>query len=191
MLLISTPDKNQLRQILSDLLVGKITREAVLSWQKGVVAQAAWDVPIPELEGYWYFYSLMFVTVPFPDDYFLRTSDLEEYLADMDGIAGEDLGQGVKQLRSHQIDLAKVRWPLAMIDDHHDLMGSVPSVRGTYERRMDMVEHCHLQFEQNNYLLVKQFDEQAGQILLLGDDRNTSRATQLLDCLGAKDYILP
>ena len=75
--------------------------------------------------------------------------------------------------------------------DHHDIMASLPGVRGTFEKRMDMVEHCHLRFEGTHYLLVKQFDEQTGQVLMLGSNRDKSKAERLLCLLDVSDYILP
>jgi hypothetical protein len=56
---------------------------------------------------------------------------------------------------------------------------------------MDMVEHCHLRFDNANYLLVKQFDEQAEQVLLLGGNRDKPMAERLLELLGVTDYMLP
>ena len=104
---------------------------------------------------------------------------------------GDELQPGLGHLRSHEINLDELRWPIAMITDQHDVMASLPGVRGTFEKRMDMVEHCHLRFEEVNYLLVKQFDEQAGEVLLLGGNRDEQRAEQLLSLLGVTDYMLP
>jgi hypothetical protein len=53
------------------------------------------------------------------------------------------------------------------------------------------VEHCHLRFKEVNYLLVKEFDEQAGEVLLLGGNRDKPKAEQLLKVLGVTDYMLP
>lgn len=191
MLLIKTPSKKDLHKIITALLTKEISREEVLSWQRGVVSSCGWDVPIGRLEGYWYLYSLMYIEVPFPGGYFIRDCDLEEYLRDLEVVPGDEIQPGIGHLRSHEIKLDELRWPIAMMTDHQDVMAGVPGVRGTFEKRMDMVEHCHLRFEGASYLLVKQFDEQTGQALLLGSDRCKARAEQLLGLLGVTDYMLP
>lgn len=191
MLLIKTPRKKDLQKIITALLAKEISREEVLSWQRGVVSSCGWVIPIGRLEGYWYFYSLMYIEAPFPGGYFLRESDLEEYLHDLEGKPGGEIQSGLMHLRSHEINLNELRWPIAMMTDHHDVMEGLPGVRGTFEKRMDMVEHCHVRFEGANYLLVKQFDEQTGEVLLLGGDRDKNKAEQLLGLLGISDYMLP
>ena len=191
MLLIKTPRKKDLQKIIRALLADEISREEVLSWQRGVVSSCGWKIPIGKLHGYWYLYSLMYIEAPFPGGYFLRKRDLEEYLRDLEVEPGYELQPGLAHLRAHEINLDELRWPIAMITDQHDVMASLPGVRGTFEKRMDMVEHCHLRFEKVNYLLVKQFDEQAGEVLLLGGNRDKQRAEQLLSLLGVTDYMLP
>ena len=191
MLLIKTPRKKDLQKIITALLAKEISREEVLSWQRGVMSSCGWEVPIGRLEGYWYLYSLMYIEASFPGGYFLRESDLEEYQRDLEVEPGAEIQPGLGHLRSHEINLDELRWPIAMMTDDHDVMSGLPAVRGTFEKRMDMVEHCHLRFENVNYLLVKQFDEQAGQVLLLGGDRDKPRAEQLLGLLDVTDYMLP
>ena len=191
MLLIKSPRKKDLQKIIRALLADEISREEVLSWQRGVVSSYGWKIPIGKLQGYWYLYSLMYIEAPFPGGYFLRKRDLEEYLRDLEVEPGDELQPGLGHLRSHQINLDELRWPIAMITDQHDVMASLPGLRGTFEKRMDMVEHCHLRFEEVNYLLVKQFDEQAVEVLLLGGNRDKPRAEQLLSLLGVTDYMLP
>jgi len=44
MLLIKTPRKKDLQKIITALLTGEISREEVLSWQKGVVSSCGWDI---------------------------------------------------------------------------------------------------------------------------------------------------
>ena len=191
MLLIKRPRQKDLRKVIRGLLNNEISREEVLSWQKGVVSSYGWEIPIGKLHGYWYFYSLTHIQVPFPGGYFLRESDLAEYLRDLEVECGGEIQPGLGHLRSHEINLDEPRWPIAMLTDHHDVMASLPGVRGTFEKRMDMVEHCHLRFDNANYLLVKQFDEQAEQVLLLGGNRDKPMAERLLGLLGVTDYMLP
>jgi len=199
MLLVEPPGKNRLLKIVEDLLEGSISREEVASWQKAVFAQCQWDIPIPESEGYWYFYSLGFIDLPFPGGYFLRDSDLEEYRADLRHAVGTTLGEELIHRRAWQLDRKPVRWPLAIIQDDSDLMARLPGCRGTFEKRMDMVEHCHLEYQADQYLLVKQFDEQASQVLLLGNSRDIKKAEGIIDALGLDssavnfltDYIAP
>lgn len=191
MLLIKRPRQRDLRKVVRALLNNEISREEVLSWQKGVVSSYGWEISIGKLHGYWYFYSLTYIQAPFPGGYFLRESDLVEYLRDLEVECGGEIQPGLSHLRSHEINLDEPRLPIAILTDHHDVMASLPGVRGTFEKRMDMVEHCHLRFDNANYLLVKQFDEQAEQVLLLGGNRDKPRAEQLLGLLGVTDYILP
>ena len=191
MLLIKTPRKKDLQKIIRGLLADEISREEILSWQRGVVSSYGWKIPIGKLQGYWYLYSLMYIEAPFPGGYFLRKRDLEEYMRDLEVEPGDELQPGLGHLRAHEINLDELRWPIAMITDQRDVMASLPGVRGTFEKRMDMVEQCHLRFEEVNYLLVKQFDEQAVEVLLLGGNRDKPRAEQLLSLLGVTDYMLP
>lgn len=143
-----------------------------------------WQVSINDQDGYWYFYSLAFANLEFPDGQFLRQVDWEEYLADMNQVPGSALSASLRHLRTFEIDRERVRWPVAMIIDRSDLMADMPSSRGTFERRLDMVEHCHLQFENDQFLLVKQFDEMTGQLLLLASSRDPEQAEALLEVLG-------
>ncbi|MFT7221864.1 MAG: hypothetical protein ACI8Z1_003487 [Candidatus Azotimanducaceae bacterium] len=191
MLLVSSPTKQDLIRILNGLQKGSISREEAVTWQKAVFAEYGWQVSINDQDGYWYFYSLAFANLEFPDGQFLRQVDWEEYLADMNQVPGSALSASLRHLRTFEIDRNGVRWPVAMISDRSDLMADMPSSRGTFERRLDMVEHCHLQFENNQFLLVKQFDEMTGQLLLLASSRNPEQAEALLEVLGVTDYILP
>lgn len=180
MLLVEAPDQKQLLDVVERLIEGSLAREEVASWQKAVFNQNSWDIPIPETEGYWYFYSLSFIELPFPGGYFLRERDLVEYVADMMQVPGEALSQDLLYRRSWQLDQERVRWPLAIIRDDLDIMSRMPGCRGTFEKRMDMVEHCHLGLDGDEYLLVKQFDERASQVLLLGSSRDRKKAEHLV-----------
>lgn len=195
MLLVEAPDHCRLLRIVEDLLAGNISREEVASWQKAVFAQYQWDIPVNEEDGYWYFYGLAFVDLPFPGGFFLREQDLNEYQADLKRLEGTALADGLVHKRAWQLDRQPVRWPLAIIRDESDLMASLPGCRGTFEKRGDMVEHCHLEFEGVNYLLVKQFDEQASQVLLLGNARDKKKAERLVRKLSLDgslvNYIAP
>lgn len=180
MLLVEAPDRSRLLKVVEDLLAGYLSREEVASWQKAVFAQYTWDISIPEDAGYWYFYGLSFINLPFPGGFFLREQDLREYRADLSRLEGEAVTEKLVHRRSWQLDRKPVRWPLAIVYDESDLMARLPGCRGTFEKRMDMVEHCHLAFEGINYLMVKQFDEQASQILLLGNSRDKRKAEHLV-----------
>lgn len=184
MLLVEPPGKSRLLKVVEDLLEGSISREEVASWQKAVFAQCQWDIPISEPEGYWYFYSLIFITLPFPGGYFLRERDLAEYRDDLRCVVGTALDEALIHRRSWQLDRKPVRWPLAIVRDESDLMARLPGCRGTFEKRMDMVEHCHLEYQAEQYLLVKQFDELASQVLLLGNSRDKKKAEGIVDALG-------
>ena len=184
MLLVSMPTKRDLIRILQSLQNGSLTREEAVTWQKAVFAKYGWQVSINEQDGYWYFYSLAFANLEFPDGQFLRESDWEEYLADMNQVPGSAFSASLRHLRTFEIDQQSVRWPVAVIIDQSDIMEGMPSSRGTFERRFDMVEHCHFQFENDQFLLVKQFDEMTGQLLLLSSRRDPEQAEALLEVLG-------
>lgn len=190
MLLVEPPSRAILRQVIEDLSAERITRDAALSWQKAVVAESGWDIELQQAQGYWYFFSLAYITLLFPDGFYIRQHDLQEYLLDIDQVPGQPLFAGISHLRAHQVNTQVVRWPLAVITDSTRIMARLPGVRGTFERRGDLVEHCHLAFEQERYLLIKQYDEQASQLLLLGNSRDRSKAMRLLTALELPDYFL-
>ncbi len=191
MLLVEAPDRNALMAVIEGLLDGSLSREAVSSWQQAIVGLSGWSLPIAEAEGYWYFYSLKFVNLPFPGGFFVRDVDLREYLADMQQQPGDWLAGALRHKRAFELNRAAVRWPIGAIHDCDDLMLRVPGTRGTFEQRQDLVEHCHLTFEEDDYLLVKQFDEQTDQVLLLGNNRDRDKAERLLHLLSVSDYMLP
>ena len=109
MLLIKMPRQKDLQKIIRALLANEISREEVLSWQRGVVSSCGWEIPIGKLQGYWYLYSLMYIAVRFPGGYFLRESDLEEYLRDLEVERGDEIQPGLGHLRSHEINLDELR----------------------------------------------------------------------------------
>ncbi|MBO6555782.1 MAG: hypothetical protein JJ934_09660 [Pseudomonadales bacterium] len=183
MLLVEAPDRNRLLKVVDALIDGSCTREEVASWQRAVQAACSWEIPISESDGYWYFYGLSFVDLPFPGGYFLREKDFNEYRADLRQAAGEILSEDLIHRRSWQLDRKPVRWPIAVIHDERDVMSTLPGCRGTFEKRMDMVEHCHVEYRSNQYLLVKQFDEHLSQVLLLGNSRDKSKAEGLIEAL--------
>jgi len=59
------PRQKDLQKIIRALLENEISREEVLSWQKGVVSSCGWEIPIGNLQGYWYRYSLMYIEARF------------------------------------------------------------------------------------------------------------------------------
>lgn len=191
MLLVRPPTRDDISRVVQNLFDGRLTRAEIVTWQKAVVAECGWQIPANEAEGYWYFYSLEFVDLRFPGGYFLRQQDFAEYLLDMDHSPGEHVADKVRHLRTFEINRDLIRWPLALIEDDGLVMDRLPSSRGTFERRGDMVEHCHLGFQGHEYLLVKQFDERTGEILLLGSQRSPEQAQALLRLLEINPYMLP
>ena len=183
MLLVEPPNQAALKRVVRALLDESISREEVVTWQKAVAKQCDWQLPIKEQDGYWYFYSLGFAEVLFPDDYYIRQADLQEYQLDLERVPGEALSPELTHLRTYQIDPNELRWPLATIEDGQDLMGDLPSTRGTFETRLDLVEHCHFEFEHCNYLLIKQFDERTNELMLLGNNRDSDKAGRLRSLL--------
>ena len=194
MLLIKPPSAIDLLGIVGSLVSGNLDRKEVVSWQKAVHEKCGWDLPIDFTAGYWYFYSLMYASMPYPDrdeGCFLRQEDFLEYQRDLGRLPGESLTENVRYLRSFEIDLNDIRWPMAIVNDQQDVMAELPSVRGTFEQHLDMVEHCHLQFAEARYLFVKQFDEMMSSVMVLSNNRDPELLKRLMSELGVTDYMFP
>lgn len=186
MLLIEPPDKAQLTGIIDQLLSGGMSREEVKAWQLAVAADIGWELQLPVSDGYWYFYSLMFVDMPLPTEpggYAIRSHDLVEYRADIQQAPAPSQDRPLQPLRTHQVDHQALLWPLTNIPcDPTAVMlnaGLIP-VRGVFEPREELVEHAHLRFEGNHYLLVRQLDEYASELLVLGESRDEAQLGRLL-----------
>ena len=55
-----------------------------------------------------------------------------------------------------------------------------------------MVEHVHLSFDNDNYLLVRQWEREGlDSLYLLGTNREKQKAAELLERLGFFAYIFP
>jgi hypothetical protein len=194
MLLVHPPNAQNLTDVIADLVYEKRSREEVLSWQQAVFAECGFDIPIATKNGYWYFYSLMYLYMPFPyqeEGVFIRRLDLREYLSDLMKVPGAPLGLDLVHLRTHELDHDELLWPIAIIEDQHDLMAGLPSTRGVFEQHLDMLEHCHVRFATDHYLLVKQFDEQTHRIMVLGANRDPEKLSALMSTLGVNDFMFP
>ncbi len=186
MLLVKTPDKAQLKSIVTRVLAGELSREEVLTWFSAVHARCGWKLPISPHQGYWYFYSLKYITDNEPyvaDRYFLRDEDLHEYIADLSALPGEEIADGVKHMRVSELPENELRWPLTILEDAAGLMQRLPGVRGTFETHLDMLEHCHLAYAGAHYLFVRQFDELSPAIMVLGTSRDQDQLAQLVEIL--------
>ena len=197
MLLVKPPTRDVLLEVIGQLLNGALSREAVLSWQKGVVGEYGHNVDLTPAQGYWYFQSLVFLDVPIvgPDgpDFFIRDQDLEEYALDLRGVAASERCGSVSHLRSHQVDADRIRWPLTTF--RYTRSGELadrglPAVRGTFEDRGDMVEHTHLLFDDVVFLIVRQFDEFVDQGMILGEDRDPDRLAAFMAELDIEPHYL-
>lgn len=184
MLLVQPPTREKLADIILALRSGELSRQAVLTWHAAVFAEVGWELPLSEAEGYWYFYSLGFLNHELTDGHFLRDRDFIEAAKDLKQVPGGQIAAETQHLRSWQLDRSELTWPLTTFPDHTDLMSRLPGVRGSFERRGDLVEHCHVDFKGGQYLLVKQFDDRAHQVMLLGSNRNPRQSTDLLHVLG-------
>ena len=190
MLLVKRPDRKMILDVIGRIKRGVLSRFEVLSWHRAVVNQFGRDLNLSVADGYWYFRSLAFVGVPLFEedgkDFFLRDSDLEEYMMDIQRVPSTENLKGILRQRPHQIESQAVLRPL--ITYHHNkqnrLMHPVlKSVRGTFEERGDMVEHSHLRFRGATYLLVRQFDESSNQAMILGTERNSTHLKELMQLL--------
>ncbi|MDZ7686494.1 MAG: hypothetical protein U5O39_17140 [Gammaproteobacteria bacterium] len=63
-----------------------------------------------------------------------------------------------------------------------DELGLMP-VRGIFDPHRDLVEHTHLFFEGALYLVVRQYDDKAHQLMVLGTDRDEGRFKRFLEVL--------
>ena len=179
--------------VLKQLIDGRVSREEVVSWQRGVMRGygykpgTASDVPLGVGEGYWYFLSLAEaamggMSMYANDDWVLREQDLLEYLMDLEKMPARDGLGPLRRLRTHQFDVDALRWPLTMLYMPHDHLEKhgILSVRGVFDPHMDLVEHCHLQYGEDLYLLVRQFDAMEDRVMVLGTNRDQARLRDFL-----------
>ena len=127
-----------------------------------------------------------------PHEYFLRSKNMEEYLRDIDGEAGSFLGGNVYHLRVFQSEPHLLRWPLAEIEFVDKIFEGLPTTRGSFERPLSMVEHIHLLFDSDKYLLVRQCEGGGkDQLFLLGTNRDRRKAAELRERLDFFNYMVP
>lgn len=190
MLLVEPPDRGQMLRVLSGFLDGDYTREELVSWRDGIVAEHG-EINLPVADGFWYFESLAGLLIPFrlepEDEFFVRERDMREYLLDLQGVGGDQRYEGITRVRSHQTDSEALRWPLLMFDQPDikrlDELG-LPPVRGIFDAHRDLVEHCHLYFEGELYVIVRQYDDRAHQLMVNGTSRDEDRLRRFLEILG-------
>ena len=184
-------------EILKGLQDGSLGRAEVVSWQRAVRNQTD-RVPLSVTDGYWYFVSMALLDAKLVDageeSWFLRDRDLEEYRRDIQGIAPMDGIGSIRRLRAHQLEPGAARWPLATF--HHPReadFGGLDAVRGTFEERGDLVEHLHLAYDDAIYLIVRQFDDQIEDAMVLGTDRDQDKVRAFMRELGLEapvDFVL-
>ena len=194
MLLVKPPSKEALRALIFGIIRSKFSREEVLSWYQAVFKKIEWQLPLSWEDGYWYFYSLAHINERVKDEYFLRSSDMGEYLLDMDREVGSLLEEEIYHLRTFQSEPHLLRWPLAEVEFEVKIFEKLPTTRGAFERPLSMVEHVHLSFDNDNYLLVRQWEgegEGLDSLYLLGTNRDKQKAADLLQRLGFYAYIFP
>lgn len=189
MLLVKHPEKSDLLAVLQSLRDGETTREEVESWYRAVEKEYA-PVELSVDEGLWYYRSLSALTIPIALDdgqpWFVRDRDIEEYLLDLQQVPCQQSYEGVTRVRHHQTDTDSIRWPLVMFEHtnpwHLDERG-LTTVRGIFDPHGDLVEHTHLYFRGDLYLIVRQYDDQAHQLMVLGTNREEEQLKALLDTL--------
>ncbi|MCB1692783.1 MAG: hypothetical protein KDI19_08460 [Pseudomonadales bacterium] len=186
MLLVKPPDKQKLRSVIAGLVDGNLAREEVESWYRAVVAEYG-DVDLSVKDGYWYFHSLSALVIPIAlgDDetWFLRPRDLREYLHDLDQVASSETWHNITRVRAHQVEHFELRWPLIMFEHSEpaafDRVGLTP-VRGIFDVHHDLVEHTHLLYKGDLYLMVRQYDDLAHQVMLLGNNRDEAQLREFI-----------
>lgn len=186
--MVKTPGPSQFRKIILALLKGNLSRLEVSTWQAAVVAETGWRMPLSTRQGYWYFYSLAHLLA---EDYrgrpLLRDQDIKEYLADLEAVPGTLVKNGITQLRSHQLQPGRLQWPLmSCVIEAIDIetVTGFPSVRGVFENSDEMVQHCHLRFETDDYLLVKHLAADDPEMFVLGSQRDPQKLDRFIKALG-------
>lgn len=190
MLLVKSPEKSDLLSILDGLLTETCSRQEVVSWWHATESRHG-TVDLTIEEGFWYYQSLSALTIPVDlgdgEPFFVRNRDIGEYVLDLQGVDSGQSYEGITRVRAHQIEQERIRWPLVMFEhtDIHRLeqLGLNP-VRGIFDVHMDLVEHTHLFFEGELYLVVRQYDDQARQLMILGTSRDETRLKEFLTRLG-------
>ncbi|MBV1878668.1 MAG: hypothetical protein KUG79_13570 [Pseudomonadales bacterium] len=189
MLLVKTPTREVLLAVLDGVLTGLRSRDEVFSWYKALFELHGWELPLSVGEGYWYFYSLACITLAdngYADSHFIRPSDLQEYIQDINQVPYQITINGVQRLRSFQINLAQIQWPLTVYRSQPGntlLDKGLRPVRGIFEQGQDLVEHIHLRFEGKCYLIIKQFDAFSDDMMILGESRDKLRLQRFIDAL--------
>ena len=190
MLLVKRPEKSDLIQLLRGLLDESYSREEVATWWQAVDKKYG-SSGLSVEQGLWYYLSLSVLTIPISlgdgESWFIRRRDIEEYLLDLQRVGGEESYRGITRVRSHQTDPDAVRWPLLMFEQTDvNLLERVGlrSVRGVFDPHMDLVEHAHLYFRGDLYLVVRQYDDQANQLMILGTSRDEDKLREFIDILG-------
>lgn len=189
MLLVKRPSRQDLIQVLMGLLDETYTREEVVSWCQAIDEKFG-PCALSVSEGLWYYLSLTILTIPINlgdgEPWFVRQRDIREYLLDLQRVGADETWQGITRVRAHQTDHEAVRWPLLMFehtDIHHFERRGLRSVRGIFDPHGDLVEHTHLFFKGELYLLVRQYDDQAHQLMVLGTSRDEDRLREFVDAL--------
>ncbi|MEM7366163.1 MAG: hypothetical protein AAF525_19275, partial [Pseudomonadota bacterium] len=166
MLLVQPPSRRLLIDIFRGVLDDRYSREEATSWYRAVTSLPDF-APLTVANGHWYFESLSALDIPMAmgdSGYFVRERDIEEYIADLDGIAASDRLGNIARIRVHELPTTTVFKPLLMFDqpDYQafDELGLIP-VRGIFDPHLDLVEHILLRFEDQLYLFVRQYDDQA------------------------------
>jgi hypothetical protein len=187
-LLVIEPDTPRLRQILTALVQGRYSRQEVSSWQAAVLAEVGWQLALSTEQGYWYFYTLgHLLDKDIQGKPVLRDQDIREYIADLDGVPGVLEKNGITSLRSHQLRLDKLLWPLASYAigtlDIESATGFT-AVRGVFEIRNEVVQHCHLRFEADDYLLVKHLGPDDPDVFVLSSQRDQTQLQRFVQAIG-------
>ena len=186
--MVKIPDSGQFRKIIEALLKGDLSRLEVSTWQAAVLAETGWRMPLSTRQGYWYFYSLAHLL---EEDHrgrpLLREQDIKEYLADLDGLPGTLVKKGITRLRSHQLQLGRLQWPLmSCAIDAMDIetVTGFQAVRGVFENSDEVVQHCHLRFETDDYLLVKHLAANDPDMFILGSQRDPQQLNRFVNAMG-------
>ena len=145
MLLVKPPSRQLLIDILYGVLAGRHSREEVASWYRAVTALPEF-APLTVANGHWYFESLAALDIPMAmgdSGHFIRTRDIEEYIADLEEEDAVDCIGEIARLRVHELPQNTVFKPLLMFDQPEyqafDHLG-LTTVRGIFDPHMTWLD---------------------------------------------------
>ena len=161
MIPVEKPTDKVILNVLEGFLAGSYTRDDIENWYRLMNKEYATQYPgcisfhTETKTGHFIVYSLSFIKhqgiskYEDPNEYFLRDSDIKEYIADLNQVDGNESFGKIKRLRGHQIVPRKDTYPLICLDCEDD--GFIQQCGVFFQRGIvdDLAEHT--EFATINY----------------------------------------